>query len=117
MKERRDALEKIKDNLLARQAEMNNNITQHSHEKVSDGQVQDSGDEALSLSMETLQNSLQQTELKELGLIQDALNRIESGEYGLCIDCSEQISTKRLLNFPYAARCIVCQEAFEGQFS
>ena len=115
MKERHDALEKIRENLLTRQSEMMNQMVQHSQEKVSDGQVQDSGDEALSLSMEALQNSLQQTGLNELNLIQSALSRIESGEYGLCIDCSEQIATKRLLNFPYAARCIVCQEAFENQ--
>lgn len=93
---------------------MTNLLRQNSQEKVSDGQVQDSGDEALSLSMEELQNSLQQTELNELNLIDSALHRIETGEYGLCIDCSEPISTKRLLSFPYAARCIVCQEAFES---
>lgn len=115
MKERHDALEQIKESLLARQSEMTSQMTQQTQEKVSDGQVQDSGDEALSLSMEALQNSLQQTGLNELSLIQSALHRIESGEYGLCIDCSEQIATKRLMNFPYAARCIVCQEAFESQ--
>ncbi len=92
---------------------MNEQLLDLAHEKVSDGQVQDSGDEALSLTMESLQNSLQKTELDELNLIDGALTRIERGEYGVCIDCGEPISERRLENFPYAARCIVCQEALE----
>ncbi len=113
MKQRIEVLEKIKNNLLARKDEMNNQLAIHSHEKVSDGQVQDSGDEALSLSMEKLQNSLQQSEIDEIRLIDEALARLNKGEYGLCIDCSENISERRLETFPYAARCIVCQEDFE----
>ncbi|MBS1988422.1 TraR/DksA family transcriptional regulator [Candidatus Dependentiae bacterium] len=113
MKQRVEVLTKIKQGLLTRKAEMTDQLTQHSHEKVSDGQVQDSGDEALSLSMEKLQNSLQKNEIDEIRLIDDALIRLDRGEYGLCVDCSEPISDRRLENFPYAARCIVCQEAFE----
>lgn len=84
-----------------------------SSEKVSDGQVQDSGDEALSLSMEKLQTSLEKNEIDELKLIDDALKRIEKSDYGICIDCSQPISSIRLETFPYAARCIICQEALE----
>jgi DnaK suppressor protein len=113
MKQRSDLLEKIKDQLLARQADMASGLSKSASEKVSDGQVQDSGDEALSLTMEKLQDSLQQTEIDELRLIEDALGRINRDEFGLCIDCQEQIGARRLENFPYAARCIVCQEAFE----
>ncbi|MFH1831966.1 MAG: TraR/DksA family transcriptional regulator [bacterium] len=90
-------------------------LTKSTQERVTEDQVQDSGDEALSLSMEKIKNSLEQTEIDELRLIDDALKRISRGEFGLCIDCGEAISEKRLENSPYAARCIVCQEAFEGQ--
>lgn len=92
---------------------MSSQLLKLSQEKVSDGQVQDSGDEALSISMENLQNSLQENEMGELRLLESALERIEKGEYGICIDCGEQISERRLETFPYAARCIVCQEAYE----
>ena len=92
---------------------MATDLSKSSSEKVSDGQVQDSGDEALSHTMEKLQDSLQKTEIDELRLIEEALARLEKDEYGICIDCDEQISERRLENFPYAARCIVCQEAFE----
>jgi DnaK suppressor protein len=113
VKLRAEFIQKIKHLLIQRKNEMNSQLLDLSHEKVSDGQVQDSGDEALSLTMESLQNSLQQTEIDELKLIDGALNRIERGEYGICVDCGEPISERRLESFPYAARCIVCQEALE----
>jgi RNA polymerase-binding transcription factor DksA len=44
-------------------------------------------------------------------LISDALARIEHHTYGLCADCSEQISEKRLAALPWAKYCIGCQDA------
>lgn len=113
MKQRAEFIERIKKALLKRKVEMDKQLASQSHEKLTDGVVQDSGDEVLSLSMEKLQSSLQRTEIDELHLMEDALNRIDRGEYGVCIDCTEPVSEKRLEHFPYAARCIVCQEAFE----
>ncbi|MBD3231100.1 conjugal transfer protein TraR [Candidatus Dependentiae bacterium] len=115
MKHRAEFIEKIKKRLLKRRQEMLQELSDLSSEKVSDDQVRDSGDEALSLYMERLKTSLEQTEIDELNLIDDALNRISKGEYGICIDCGEPISNVRLETFPYAARCIVCQEAIEEQ--
>ena len=43
--------------------------------------------------------------------IRDAMMRIDFNEYGLCIDCEEEISEKRLNAVPWAPRCIQCQEA------
>jgi DnaK suppressor protein len=40
-----------------------------------------------------------------------ALRRIEDGSYGLCAQCEEGISPKRLAAVPWAERCIQCQEA------
>lgn len=113
MKQRADFIEKIKEGLVQRKAEVDTQLAMQSHERLTDGMVQDSADEVLSLSMEKIQSSLQRTEIDELHLMEDALARISKGEYGVCVDCSEAISEKRLEHFPYAARCIVCQEAFE----
>jgi len=113
VKQRAEFISKIKSTLETRKREMDSQLAKQSHEKLTDGVVQDSADEVLSLSMEKLQSSLQQTEIDELHLMEDALARIEKGEYGVCVDCGEPISEKRLEYFPYAARCIVCQEAFE----
>ena len=113
MKQRADFLKKVKNKLLKRRDEMMKELKELSHEKVSDEQVKDSGDEALFISMEKLQTSLEKTDIDELKLVDSALARIDKGEYGFCIDCGECISSKRLEIFPYAARCIVCQEAEE----
>jgi DnaK suppressor protein len=43
-------------------------------------------------------------------LVSEALQRIDSGSYGTCVECDEQISAKRLAAIPWAKYCIVCQE-------
>lgn len=39
-----------------------------------------------------------------------ALRRINMGAFGTCLDCEEEINSKRLAAVPWAARCIACQE-------
>ncbi|MFA6527731.1 MAG: TraR/DksA family transcriptional regulator [Candidatus Babeliales bacterium] len=113
MKQRIEVLEKIKNNLHSRKLILTNQITEQTMDKITDGQILDVGDEALSISMEKIQSSLQKTEMDELRLIDHALTRLERNEFGVCVDCGDAISDRRLENFPYAARCIVCQEEFE----
>ena len=43
--------------------------------------------------------------------IETALERIDSGSFGICLNCEEDIGAKRLAALPWAAFCIVCQEA------
>jgi DnaK suppressor protein len=45
--------------------------------------------------------------------IDDALERMKAGEYGICADCEEQIPAKRLAACLTATRCVPCQEAYE----
>lgn len=46
--------------------------------------------------------------------IRAAIQRIDNGTYGVCEDCDEDISARRLAAVPWALRCIKCQEAFEN---
>lgn len=39
-----------------------------------------------------------------------ALERIEDGTYGTCIECEQEISPKRLKAVPWASCCVQCQE-------
>jgi len=48
-----------------------------------------------------------------LQLVEDALVRIKSGEYGLCVACQEEVQHKRLEAVPWARHCIDCQEKQE----
>ena len=45
--------------------------------------------------------------------IDEALARIESGTFGSCARCGEQIGEERLEALPYATRCIDCQRLAE----
>ncbi len=108
-------LEQVKNGLNKRRKELEEQLTLLSTEKITDDQVQDPGDEALSSTMENLRSFLQDAELQEYKRIVQALEKIEDGTYGVCIDCAEEISEKRLKHYPNAARCLACQEAFEDK--
>jgi len=45
--------------------------------------------------------------------IDDALKRIEEGNFGLCEECKSRISKTRLKAIPYTRLCLKCQEAKE----
>jgi RNA polymerase-binding transcription factor len=40
-----------------------------------------------------------------------ALRRIQDGTFGACQECGEDLGPRRLAAVPWAALCIVCQEA------
>jgi RNA polymerase-binding protein DksA len=42
--------------------------------------------------------------------IEDALRRLDIGEYGTCANCEEKIGPKRLRAVPWAQFCLKCQE-------
>lgn len=47
----------------------------------------------------------------QLRQVDDALWRLDNGEYGVCMDCGEPVSDRRLDAIPWANRCISCQES------
>ena len=47
---------------------------------------------------------------RELKDIDEALQRIASGTYGICLGCREDILLKRLLLIPTAKYCVSCQQ-------
>jgi DnaK suppressor protein len=42
--------------------------------------------------------------------VRAALSRIEDGSYGVCLNCEDEITQKRLEAVPWATLCIDCQE-------
>ena len=66
-------------------------------------QAQISHDEFISLRL----NSLDYVQLR---LIEEALDRLRSGDYGTCMGCEEPIPAKRLRALPWARYCVTCQE-------
>jgi RNA polymerase-binding transcription factor len=49
--------------------------------------------------------------------VQTALAKIEEGSYGLCEQCEEPISAKRLDAVPWARLCVACQSKAESRTS
>lgn len=49
-----------------------------------------------------------------LELINEALDRVERGTFGLCGECGEPIAKSRLQAIPYARHCIRCARKLEG---
>ncbi len=50
-----------------------------------------------------------------VGEIHQALNRIGSGTYGICVACKGRISLQRLEVFPTARFCLQCQRVLEQE--
>ena len=51
----------------------------------------------------------------KLQAIENALDRIEEGEYGICQDCEEDIAQARLEALPFTRLCVACQEEREKE--
>ena len=49
-----------------------------------------------------------ETEQATLELVQDALNRIDAGSFGKCLECHEPIARQRLQYLPFVKLCIQC---------
>jgi DnaK suppressor protein len=56
-------------------------------------------------------------DVKLLREISDALHRMDSGHYGVCPECEEPISTKRLDAVPWARYCVRCQEMISARIA
>jgi DnaK suppressor protein len=63
---------------------------------------------------EDIEFALIQMKSETLNKINDALARLEHGNYGYCFDCGEEIAEKRLRALPFAVRCKDCEEAREA---
>lgn len=50
-----------------------------------------------------------------LGQVNEALERIAAGRYGVCLACENPIPLKRLVALPWAALCLECQQTAENR--
>lgn len=71
-------------------------------------QAQMSHDEFISLSRN-------KQDYQALKLVDEALDRISAGDYGVCQRCEEPISPRRLEVLPWAKYCVRCQERISAR--
>jgi DnaK suppressor protein len=60
-------------------------------------------------------DSLNESERSRVGEIEEAIARLDRGDYGACVDCEEAIDPRRLAALPWAKRCFSCQTAFDRE--
>jgi RNA polymerase-binding transcription factor len=70
-------------------------------------------DFALDSAQDEISSQLAEVESRELAQIENALEMMREGTYGLCEGCEKPIPLARLQALPYAATCIECQREAE----
>jgi DnaK suppressor protein len=74
-------------------------------------------DAALDSVQDEISSQLAEVESRELTRIETALERIRTGQYGICEVCGCNIPMARLSALPYATNCIKCQREAEQEGS
>lgn len=82
-----------------------------------DGNVADTGDDAVADTIIDIDNAIIGLHLQKASDLNAALDRIQTGVYGICIDCGDDIGFERLSAYPTAKRCIKCQSLHEKTFA
>lgn len=70
-------------------------------------------DAALDSVQDEISSQLAEVESRELARIEYALERMRSGQFGVCEGCGCAIPMARLNALPYATHCIKCQRELE----
>lgn len=76
-------------------------------------EVGDAIDLALDSEHHELSSQLAEVESAELAQINVALERMATGDYGVCAECGRNIPLARLTAIPYATHCTTCQRCRE----
>ena len=76
--------------------------------------VLDQGESSEVDIQEDIEFALIQMKAETLNRINEALRRLEEGNYGNCFECGEEISEARLRALPFAVRCKDCEAAKEN---
>ena len=108
----RQTLERMREALLERMSEQRDGKV--SRAEVAFEQFDHTQDDpGLINSQRDLAFAIDENEIAQLQAIDDALDRITHGVYGLCQTCGHALSDARLQAAPQALRCAACQATFE----
>lgn len=77
------------------------------------GQVHDLEEESVADLLVDTDLAVIDMHVDEIRAIDRALMRIAHGDYGICIDCQDDIEIERLQAYLTATRCRPCQSAYE----
>ena len=106
---------KIREELQQRRRDLGATLkrNQEANRKGNDDGPLDLADTATELYTQEFNYSLSEHDRAQLILIDLAVERLDSGEYGECQECGDKIAEARLKALPWAPRCLSCQEKQE----
>lgn len=105
-------INEIRERLLERREELQKRVSQikddvrHTAGPLSS----DFAEQAVERENEEVLDALGEAGRQELRRISTALARIDSGDYGVCVSCGEQIPWQRLEVLPFSDQCVSCAE-------
>ena len=107
--------ERLRDRLVHQRQEILDMYEQdlRSGQESSDDGTEDIVDRANNAYNREFLFALSDTERQILLQIEEALERMETGAYGTCVNCGTEIGKQRLEALPWARHCIDCQERQE----
>ena len=76
-------------------------------------QVANIADDAVQSYERQLMMGLGEKEFEKLRLVEEAIEKLDEGQYGICLECEELISEERLTVIPFASYCVDCLELIE----
>jgi DnaK suppressor protein len=108
-------LDYYKKKLTTRREELMKTIarTEEEGRQADDDPTVDLADKAANSYTKEFLFGMTNTDRTILNMIDEALKRIKTNEYGLCANCQEEMQQKRLEAVPWAKNCISCQEKIE----
>ena len=75
--------------------------------------MKDAEEQSMEDFVRAMDFALMEMESETLKKIDEALQRLEEGSYGVCVECAEKIAEARLKALPFANTCRECQERRE----
>lgn len=106
----KEIVEKFKEQLLAKREEILSEAGRTLSDMTDQNQnVPDPNDRATIESGRSFELRIRDRERKLLSKIEEALERVAEGEFGICEDCGEEIGIKRLEARPVTTLCIDCK--------
>lgn len=113
-------LEQMKQRLETKRAQLQENIKSltEAHPRPVDAiEASDGSQDFEEIAVDFLETQQEQSLMVNqqalLTEVERALERIEQGTYGKCVDCGQPIPEKRLEAIPWAARDVKCEEQLE----
>ena len=102
--------ENFKRKLIALKDEITQRINAIEKDIRHEGMTSDWTEQATERENDEVLESLGNASEKELLMINNALKRIETGDYFYCSSCGDKIPTARLESLPFTTHCVNCAD-------